>query len=146
MRREPFAYFDTSSWLKLYVREEGSDAARALARRTTIFSSSMLLTEAFSALHRKREAREVSDATLRKLVRTMEEDVSGSMEIVNLGPEVLAKAQETVLATPARTLDAIHIASALVVQNMAEIPLTFVTADRRQLEAARDLGLPVVFT
>lgn len=145
MRRESFAYFDTSSWLKLYVREEGSDPARALAKRNTIFSSSILLTEAFSALHRKREAREVSDAVLRKLVRTMEEDVS-AMEIVNLGPEVLAKAQETVLATPARTLDAIHIASALVVQNMAEIPLTFVTADRRQFEAARECGLTVDFT
>jgi predicted nucleic acid-binding protein len=145
VKKESFAYFDTSSWLKLYVGEEGSDTARALARRATIFSSAILLTEAFSALHRKREAREISDATLRKLVRTMQEDVSG-IEIVNLGAEVLAASQEVVLATPARTLDAIHIASALVVQNMAEIPLTFVSADRRQFDAARDRGLTVMFT
>jgi predicted nucleic acid-binding protein len=145
LKRESFVYFDTSTWLKLYVREEGSDAARALAKHNSLFSSAILLTEAFSALHRKREAREISDGNLRKLVRTMEEDVSG-IKIVNLGAEVFATSQEVVLATSARALDALHIASALVVQNMAEIPLTFVTADRRQFEAARDRGLTAIFT
>jgi len=145
LKKEAFAYFDTSAWLKLYVREEGSDAARALAKRYRLFSSAILLTEAFSALRRKKEAREISDAALRKLVRTMEED-SSAIEIVNLSGEVLAKSQEVVLATPARTLDAIHIASALVVQNLAEIPLTFITAARKQFDAARNLGLTTLFT
>jgi len=145
LKKEAFAYFDTSAWLKLYVREEGSDAARALAKRYRLFSSAILLTEAFSALRRKKEAREISDGALRKLVRTMEEDLS-AVEIVNLGGEVLARSQEVVLATPARTLDAIHIASALVVQNLAEIPLTFITADRKQFDAARNLGLTTLFT
>ncbi len=145
MKKEAFAYFDTSAWLKLYVREDGSDAARTLAKRYRLFSSAILLTEAFSALRRKKEAREISAGVLRKLVRTMEEDLS-AIEIVNLGSEVLARSQEVVLATPARTLDAIHIASALVVQNLAEIPITFITADRKQFDAARNLGLTTLFT
>jgi len=145
LKKEAFAYFDTSAWLKLYVREDGSDAARTLAKRYRLFSSAILLTEAFSALRRKKEAREISAGVLRKLVRTMEEDLS-AIEIVNLGSEVLARSQEVVLATPARTLDAIHIASALVVQNLAEIPITFITADRKQFDAARNLGLTTLFT
>lgn len=145
MRKDALAYFDTSAWLKLYVQEEGSDEARAIAGRHRILSSAILLTEAFSALRRKKEAREIGDATLRKLVATMKEDVSG-IEIVNLGQELLARSQEVVLATQARTLDAIHIASALVVRNLAETPLTFVTADRKQFEAAREQGLASIFT
>lgn len=140
MKKDVFAYFDTSAWLKLYVREEGGDEARDLAKRHHLFSSGILLTEAFSALRRKREARELGDAVLRMLIRTMREDVS-AVEIIHAGAEVLARSQEVVLATPVRTLDAIHIASALVVQNRAELSLTFVTSDRKQSDAARALGL-----
>lgn len=145
MRKDALAYFDTSVWLKLYVREEGSDEARALAKRHRILSSAILLTEAFSALHRKKEAGKISDGILQKLVGTMKDDVN-SIEIINLNQDVLAKSQEVVLATQARTLDAIHIASALIVRNLAEIPLTFVTADRKQCEAAQELGLVSLFT
>ena len=144
MKKAVFAYFDTSAWLKIYVREEGCDEARDLARRHHLFSSGILLTEAFSALRRKREAREISDAVLRRLVGVMREDVS-AIEIIHPGAEVLARSQEVVLATAARTLDAIHIASALVLQSRAELSLTFVTADRRQLDAARGQGLATHF-
>lgn len=38
------------------------------------------------------------------------------------------------------------VASALIVRNLAEIPLTFITADRKQFEAARELELVSLFT
>jgi predicted nucleic acid-binding protein len=54
---------------------------------------------------------------------------------------MLDTAGEIVLRTPARTLDALHVASALLFKDSTGIDLTFVTADKKQLEAAVQEGL-----
>ena len=43
-----------------------------------------------------------------------------------------------------RTLDAIHVATAVLVSSELGSPLAYVTADRAQASAARDAGLKVV--
>jgi hypothetical protein len=43
-----------------------------------------------------------------------------------------------------RTLDALHVASALLFQKEVGIALAFVTADRKQGAAASSLGLSVI--
>jgi hypothetical protein len=48
------------------------------------------------------------------------------------------------MATPVRTLDATHLATALMVRERAASSITFVTHDAPQAAAARALGFAVV--
>ena len=62
--------------------------------------------------------------------------------LVEVGAEVLSAAEKLVAVHPLRTLDAIHVASAQVfAAGMSEPHLMFVSADKRQTEAADVIGL-----
>ena len=58
---------------------------------------------------------------------------------------VIARAEEVILATRVRSLDALHIASALLCSTLAGRALPFITADARQRAAAATAGLDVVW-
>jgi predicted nucleic acid-binding protein len=139
-----YAYFDTSTWLKLYIQEKGSEEARDLARQVQGLSSAVLLIECFSALSRKWISREIDGKKLNRLVKAIETDVH-SLELIQVNDSVLDKAQEIVLQTLARPLDAIHIASALIFQEMARVKVLFVTSDQRQSDVAAHVGLNSFF-
>lgn len=143
MINQSFAYLDTSTWIKLYVRESGSEVARRLIGKYRVLSSAILLTESFSALFRKKEIGEIDASELKRMAKMMKDDVR-SVEIINVSDSVLGKSEEIVLTSMARTLDAIHIASALIFQNMTEIEVTFITSDRKQCEIAQEKGLKAV--
>lgn len=143
MINQSFAYLDTSTWIKLYVRESGSEVARRLIGKYRVLSSAILLTESFSALSRKKEIREIDGSQLKRMAKMMKDDVR-SVEIINVSDSVLGKSEEIVLTSMARTLDAIHIASALIFQDMTEIEVTFITSDRKQYEIAQEKGLKAV--
>jgi len=66
-----------------------------------------------------------------------------SMVIVELDRAVLTRASQP-LSTILRTLDAIHLASALVWREQSEADLTMATHDPALALAARSYGLPVV--
>ena len=62
--------------------------------------------------------------------------------LVEVGVEVLGAAERLVAVHPLRTLDAIHVASAQVfAAGVSESDLMFVSADKRQAEAAAVIGL-----
>ena len=143
MINRSFAYLDTSTWMKLFVRESGSEVARRLIGKYRVLSSAILLTESFSALFRKKEIGEIDASELKRMAKMMKDDVR-SVEIINVSDSVLGKSEEIVLTCMARTLDAIHIASALIFQNMTEIEVTFITSDRKQCEIAQEKGLKAV--
>ncbi|MBV8453002.1 MAG: hypothetical protein JOZ29_12115, partial [Deltaproteobacteria bacterium] len=66
-------------------------------------------------------------------------------QLVELHPPILARAQEVVERTQVRTLDALHIASALAFEERSREVLPFVTADQWQREAAQQMGLQVIW-
>jgi predicted nucleic acid-binding protein len=71
------------------------------------------------------------------------EDDAAFWWLAPVSEQVLAKARSLILGPAARTLDAIHVASAsLLVGERLSMP--FVTADRRQAELAGVAGLEVV--
>jgi predicted nucleic acid-binding protein len=59
--------------------------------------------------------------------------------------EVLSRAEALVSGSSLRTLDAIHVASALLYQRGSRRPFLLVTADARQRDAARQLVLTVTW-
>lgn len=126
------AYLDSSALVKLVVREEGTDALRAwLPSHPEIVSSALAVTEVRRAIGRVSSRRSLADRARLVLdgVALLAVDVAVLEAAAGLKPAEL------------RTLDAIHVASAL---SLGADLLAFVTYDDRQGAAARRAGLPVV--
>jgi predicted nucleic acid-binding protein len=140
---KPYIYFDTSVWLKLYIIEAGSVHVAELASTYQIVSSSIILTESLSALKRRHANRELSKALLNRIVKQMTADITG-INTMPLDGCNLARAEKIVIETPAGALDALHIAAALLFQEMTMLRLPFVTADNRQAQSAEQVGLNVI--
>lgn len=140
----PQAYFDTSALIKRYVKERGSETARALLRRFRVLSSAIVTAELMSALGRRRAAGDLGRQALAAILSRLQDDRS-SWRLVEVGPPVLSRAEELISTTSLRTLDAIHVASALVFRGGTGLRVPFVTADTRQRSAATGLGLAVMW-
>ena len=142
---QPWAYFDTSVIVKLYVEEVGSQEVGALVRRYRLLSSVLLPLEVSSAFARRKDSGELSPGDFRIGLGRFQDDRQ-FFEWVELTQAVRHRVESFLQTHAIRTLDAIHIASALVFKERAEIAaLPFVTGDRRQLLAAQALGLETIW-
>jgi predicted nucleic acid-binding protein len=139
-----WAYVDTSVLVKRYVREEGSRRARDLLRRYRILSSVIAPLEALSALARRRAAGDLARPSFDAIVARLDSD-RRHFELVELTAAILARAENVFTRAQVRTLDAVHLASALSFQELSGLRIPFLTADERQREAARRLGLAIVW-
>lgn len=138
------AYFDTSVVAKRYVREAKASLARALLRRHRCVSSAILPLELMSALCRRREVDDLVPRDFALIQARLSAD-RARWDLVEVTASVLGRAEQLVQVMPLRSLDAIHVASALVIQETVGIRLRFITADRRQRAAAEAAGLEVVW-
>jgi len=66
-------------------------------------------------------------------------------ELVEVGPIVLSHAEELVQKMGLRSLDAIHVASALTLQAVSSLTIPFITADVRQRDVAEKLAFNLVW-
>jgi predicted nucleic acid-binding protein len=134
------AYFDTSVIVKRYVEEAGSVQARTLLHRHGVVSSAIAPVEALSALSRRRAAGQLSERNLRVIVERLRVDAE-RWELIECNQQVLDRAIAVIEAAGVKTLDALHVASALVFRELSHMRVGFVTADRTQIEAARRMAL-----
>jgi len=139
-----WAYFDTSVLVKRYVEEDGAGQSRVLLGRHRLLSSAILPVEALAALGRRREARDLSEADFAAIVGRLQRD-RGHWELVDPTRTVLGRAEQLAGGQGLRALDALHVASALEFETSTDLRIPFVTADRRQREAAERAGLNVVW-
>ncbi|NGZ94676.1 MAG: hypothetical protein CV089_00835 [Nitrospira sp. WS110] len=139
-----WAYFDTSVLVKRYVKEAGSLVTRRLLQRFRFLSSSIMPVEAMSAFSRRRAS---GDLALRDFlaIRSRLHKDQAYWELVEASEPVLREAEELVEKTDMRTLDAIHLASAIVFQSETGLTIPFITGDTKQRDAARMLGLTVIW-
>ena len=140
----PWAYFATSVLMKRYVREAGSPRARALLRRYRFLSSAIAPVEATSALWRRRTTGELAERDFIAALSRMRSD-RVHWELVEISPLVLGRAEELIEEAALRTLDAVHVASAMIFERARGVRLPFVTADARQREAAGQLALELLW-
>jgi predicted nucleic acid-binding protein len=124
-------YLDASAFVKVVVEEPGSAALRRhlARRRARRVSSALLRAEALRAVrHLGPEARAAVRTALRRVDLVAVDDrildAAGMLE-----PAIL------------RTLDAVHLATALA---LGDDLLEILTYDGRMAEGARLLGLPVL--
>lgn len=132
-------FFDSSAFVKRYIREPGTDEVLDWCDRATeIGLSGIVLPEIISAFCRLRRESLVSSEQYRLLKSSLLADIEDAT-LCDLAPTVMA---QTVLALENNTLramDAIHIGSAVILKTDV-----FISADRRQCEAAVQIGLQVV--
>ena len=126
-----FLYLDTSAIVKLVVEEPDTSAVEsALAHCQAAFSSRLALVECMRAIAR------VSD---RRALTTVSE-VFEALVLHEVNEAVLEKAA-TLTPAALRSLDAIHLATALLLE---QADLAFVTYDDRLARAAEEQGLSLL--
>ncbi len=122
-------YFDSSALVKLVLHERESDALRAYERRIErVVSSELARTELPRAVAR------IIDSGSRQVT-----EVLRAVQLIPLTSSLLTEAARLV-PTSLRSLDAIHLASALLIRDELD---AFVAYDDRLLDAASALGMPV---
>lgn len=132
-------FFDTSAFAKRYIQEAGSQQVLALCDQAdTLAVSVICLPEMVSTLSRLMREAKLSDGQYRatkKLILADLEDV----DMCEITPSVMANTLRFLEHNPLRAMDAIHLGCAVAYQSDV-----FVSADRRQIGAAVQIGLNTV--
>ena len=132
-------FFDSSAFVKRYVREEGTDIVLSWCDQATeLCLSGIALPEIVSAFCRLLREDRVSPVQYRHLKTMLMADISDAA-ICDLAPEVIRHSMISLEKNVPRGMDAIHLGSALALN----VDL-FVSADARQCDAATQAGLRVV--
>jgi predicted nucleic acid-binding protein len=132
-------FLDTSAFAKRYVAEPGSDKVIALCQRADdLVVSIICLPEFISTLSRLVREKKLARTEYRKLKGGAMTDLA-DIDICQITSEVLVRVISLLESHPLRAMDAVHVACALAVA-----PDLFVSADHRQLSAARKAGLKVI--
>jgi len=141
---EPLAYFDTSVLVKRYLDEQGSTRARSLIRNHRVVSSVVAPLEAVSALSRRQAAGLLSEAGFAASRARLLSD-RNHWELVDVDERVIERAGELIPSTRLRTLDALHLASAMYFQWRSGNRVPFVTSDALLRDAAKRLSLRIIW-
>ena len=133
------AYIDTSALLRLVLREPG--ALEDLRSYDGLVSSELIAVESSRTIDRLRQqgALTVEEAAARRRAVT---DWLEAIDLVLLRAPVLSRASEP-LPTPLGTLDAIHLATALIWRERMGVLPTMATHDSALGLAARTFGFDV---
>ncbi|HEX7669885.1 MAG TPA: type II toxin-antitoxin system VapC family toxin [Polyangiaceae bacterium] len=133
-------YVDASAVLRIIFAEPGPAVPLVAADR--VMSSQLIEVETFRAVDRERLLGKLDDVeTARK--RKELSDLLAMLDLVPIDDAVIQRARSS-FAVNVRALDAIHVATAEVLQTEAAgEPLEFWTHDTRQATAALSRGLDV---
>ena len=129
-------YLDTSAIVKYYVDEPGSTWLRAQIDAADLPVTSLLaLVEAVSAFNRRVREGRLTLSEYRRLRDVFREDVQALFGVIPLQISIVDSAGRLLERHPLRSYDAIHLATALAVQQSFrrhDLPsLVFVSADDR---------------
>lgn len=141
-------YLDTSAMLKRYVDEPGSVWLRArISSAASLTSSQLLIVEMVSAFNRRVREGSLSLAEYRRVHDLVREDCRTTYQIVAPTTAIVDLACHLLERHPLRGYDAMHLATALTVQQSLQrrgLPsLTFLCADDRLNAAASAESLAV---
>ena len=132
-------FFDSSAFVKRYVREAGTDLVLSWCEQATeLCLSGIALPEIVSAFCRLLRENRVSPLQYHHLKAMLMADITDAA-ICDLTPEVIRHAIIGLEKNVLRGMDAIHLGSALALN--VDI---FVSADARQCVAATQAGLRVI--
>jgi predicted nucleic acid-binding protein len=134
------AYVDASVLLRVALRQ--ADALPEWRRIQQGVASALVLTESLRTLDRLRLRANLSDAEVASRRGTILELI-GSLDLVEIDAAVLERAAQP-MPTELGTLDAIHLATALLWKEMTQEALVMATHDGALALGAQAHGLSVV--
>ena len=137
-------YLDTSWLVKLYVDEPDAAAVRSLvAEGGPVLVSELSLVEFHAAVERRRREDLLTSASATGLTSRFRREWKDRYR-VPVSRDVIERAKDLVSSHPLRSLDAVHLASALLAARDSPEPVRFGAADRRLVGAAKAEGLVTI--
>ncbi|OFW28536.1 MAG: hypothetical protein A3H97_05290 [Acidobacteria bacterium RIFCSPLOWO2_02_FULL_65_29] len=135
-------YAESSAVLAWLLDEPDGRAARErLAKAEIVVASDLTLIECDRVLMRASALGELTEAEVANR-RGHLTTVAAHWHVLRIGGEIVDRARQPFPGEPIRTLDAIHLASALVARSAAP-GLELLSFDERIRTAGRKLGLPL---
>lgn len=132
------AYLDSSALAKRYVNENGSNDVYEILNKASHISSSILcIPEILSACNRTLREKKISSEQYTFIKNEFMQDLE-ELFIININESIIAKSVNCLEKGSIRSLDALHIASAL--EDKCDI---FITGDIRQKKIAALMDLKV---
>lgn len=131
-------FFDTSSLVKRYLDEPGSENVEEIFSKANQVSVSIIcLPEAISTLNRKKRENIISIEQYKVIKERLLLEFEDFLT-VPLTPEVLAMSIQLIEKFPLRAMDALHLACALELK--ADL---FVSSDQAQLGTAKKIKFKI---
>ena len=133
-------YLDSSILLEMYLDQpKASEAQQILSAPGSKISSWLLMVEVPVVLRRALTAKPAR--ALNKLLAVFDEDAR-ALHLFDSWPEVAARIRQDARFSKCRALDAIHLASAVLLGEELGQPVQIATFDEGLRAAALTLGLP----
>ena len=134
------AYVDASVLVRVVLRQR--DALSEWRQIEQGVSSALIMSESLRTLDRLRLRAKLPDGEVASR-RAKILELIASLELVEIDAVVLDRAAQP-MPTELGTLDAIHLATALLWRELSRVELTMATHDGALCLAARAHGMPVV--
>ena len=143
-------YLDTSAFIKRYAREQGTawtiDLTDPVAEHD-LYTVRMTGPEMIAALFRKVRTQQLSLDEAQRAAANFRTDWAQQVQIIEVNAAVSERAMALAERHGLRGYDAVHLAAALTLHDLRRElelpPLTFVSADDAQSQAAEAEGLLV---
>jgi predicted nucleic acid-binding protein len=130
-------YWDTSALVKQFIEEVGTEEVLVLRADTPPHATATIAyTETFSAFRRRVRETVLKESQYHEVVRRFLQEWPAYVRI-NLDESILVRSRALLERHPLRTLDAIHLASAIQLQNHLDEPSVLISADSQLLKAGR---------
>jgi predicted nucleic acid-binding protein len=137
-------YFDSSALVKRYVEEQGSSDVLDWMEASDL-TGTVLVTraEVAAAITHALRRQYVTQEDARKILETFHKEWS-CFHRLPVNESLVARADALACDHNLRGYDAIHVAAALIWQELLDLPVTLVSYDRELADAARASGMAVL--
>ena len=137
-------YLDTSVVLSLILNDSGSSIAERYWSRTgNKFSSILLRAETYNSLNRSI----IDDHKLGPKLKQLHDRTDILMDEINtitLNENIISIIRANKDLGRCRSLDAIHLATVIYLQNNSDLPIKLGSTDKKMIAAAKELGIGVI--
>ena len=134
-------YLDTSALVKRYFKEPYSDEVIAKWQEATeIVTSSLAYAETLAAIHRKKRESALKEDLVNKIVADLRADWNSFIRI-QVNDELNEYIDKAINGHPLRGFDAIHLASAMIMNETFPDNLLFACFDQALTQAAIKEGI-----
>ena len=136
-------YLDSSALVKLYVQEPGTNVVHDLVLRSAASAtSSIAYAETRAALARRHREGIIGTPEMAEIKLALIDDWQ-RLFVVPVSLVIAKMAGDLAESHALRGMDAVHLATALWLQEQQPAPLTFAAWDTRLLQAASSAGFAV---